>query len=506
MLKGLAKIASKTAEVGIDIVRGLLHGRKVPGRLENSESSGVPQQANEILGSIYKLMVQARQEELERRDDMEKEQKDSIRKENDRNDAIIKALSVKRKKPTPKKDKEQREKDKQDKKQQTQQQQQKTTEKKTETKQETQQKKQDQEVKKTETKQQTQQKKQDQEVKKTETKQTAEKQKEVVKQKKVEEVKPEAPKPTAEKAPPVKEAPQAPKPTATKTPTPGKGAAGVAITGGVGLVISALTAAGLSQKAQANILAQVEAESKFVPQSENLNYSADGLANTWPNRFGQKDDSGKLKKDEKSGRILPNQLALQIQRNPEKIANTVYGNRKDLGNNAEGDGFKYRGRGFIQITGKDAYQSLGDYLKLNLVSNPDLLNDPVIAAKSIPWFFLNFKKKKPKDLENIGTVNSAVGFQNKKLKSGEMESDHRAKLAEKYSLGVPSNQALPASLPSTGSQIDQSSKENKDLKDAASAKKSVNVNTTNVTQSSVKQSQGLPDEPYDDRNPHQKKK
>jgi putative chitinase len=306
------------------------------------------------------------------------------------------------------------------------------------------------------------------------------------------EAAPAAPKPTQVKPPPkaeqVKPPPKAP---ATKIPP---------ISGGKGVVIAALLAAGLSAKAQANVLAQVEAESNFVPKSEDLYYSADGLANTWPNRFGQKGPDGKLLKD-KNNRVLPNQIATDIAKNPEKIAEAVYGKRKDLGNTADGDGFKYRGRGFLQITGKDAYKSLGDYIGVDLVGDPDKLNEASVAAKSIPWFFLKYKGKKPQELENIGTVSKAVGFQDKKLKSGEMESEHRAKLAEKYQAEV-SSTPIPSS--DTGTKVDQSSKENADLKEKLNKDKS--SQTTNNTTTTNNQTNNVqPQQKVDDRPPHVRK-
>ena len=261
---------------------------------------------------------------------------------------------------------------------------------------------------------------------KAETKGKEEPKKEEVKktEAKKEEPKKEEPqtaKPTTEAKPPVTAKPVEPAPAAPQAPTPSVTVPKPSIPSGVSTaakvattaivltaaqqsVASELEKAGLSPKAQANVLAQVQSESNFKPQSEKLNYSAQGLANTWPNRFAVKDEKGKIIDPHK-----PNPLALSIEKNPEKIANSVYGGR--MGNTEEGDGWKYRGRGYIQITGKDAYAALSKAIKIDLVSNPDLLNDPLIAAKSIPWFFLSYKGKKPKDLENISVVNKAVGFQ-----------------------------------------------------------------------------------------------
>jgi hypothetical protein len=90
--------------------------------------------------------------------------------------------------------------------------------------------------------------------------------------------------------------------------------------------------------------------------------------------------------------------------------NKVYDGRKNLGNTTPGDGYKYRGRGFLQITGRDAYQSFKKYSGIDVVSNPDLLNEPEVAAKSIPWFFLVYKNKKVNEFEDIKSVSSTVGF------------------------------------------------------------------------------------------------
>lgn len=310
------------------------------------------------------------------------------------------------------------------------------------------------------------------------------------------EVPKEAPKPPPKTETP---APSTQKPTAAKAPSiGGKIATGAAlgVASGAAAVISALVEAGLSQKAQANILAQVEAESNFKPQSENLNYTkAEGIQNT----FGK-------------GRIPTLEFAQGLVKNPEALAEAVYGKDtkagKSLGNTAEGDGYKYRGRGYIQHTGKAQYEAIKKYTGIDVVSNPDLLNEPSVAAKAIAWFFLIFKGKKPEQLENIATVNKAVGFADKKLKSGEMESDHRVKLAEKYANGVPgvpTNQSLPASLPpATGDKIDKSSKENKELKDKKDSSAMQVNNNTNITNKSGGSS--TPSKPKgDDTNAYQQK-
>ncbi len=117
----------------------------------------------------------------------------------------------------------------------------------------------------------------------------------------------------------------------------------------------------------AAFLAQVGHESgQLTCLVENLNYSAQALQATWPTRF----DAG---------------LAAQYARQPELIANAVYGSR--LGNTAPGDGWTHRGRGLIQLTGKSNYQRCGDALGLNLLNHPELLEQPANAALAAGWFW-----------------------------------------------------------------------------------------------------------------------
>lgn len=128
-----------------------------------------------------------------------------------------------------------------------------------------------------------------------------------------------------------------------------------------------------------NLLGQCAHESgNFTAVYENLNYSAQGLANTWPTRYAV---------NSKATPKVPNDLAKKIQRQPEQIANNTYANR--IGNSTveSGDGWKYRGRGYIQLTGKSNYKALGDYLNIDLISQPDLVATTYPLA-SAGFFFM----------------------------------------------------------------------------------------------------------------------
>lgn len=296
-------------------------------------------------------------------------------------------------------------------------------------------------------------------------------------EKKPEEITPKKQAPTAKK----EELPEAPKPTAQKAPsraTPSLPS--ISLPPGAAPVVAALSAAGLSQKAQANVLAQVKSESNFVPKSENLNYSS---AQRIQDVFGK-------------NRFPTVESAQPYVKNPEALANYVYAHTD--GNSEPGDGWKYRGRGFLQHTGKAQYESIKKYTGIDVVSNPDLLNSPEVAAKAVPWFFLQYKGKKPEQLDSISTVNKSVGFS-----GGKSESDKRELLATQYQSLTASTAVPPNS--NTGNQIDQSSKENKELK-ASTVKQSVNVNNTNVVSGSSSSRTQLTSDDQDDRSPYDKKK
>jgi putative chitinase len=119
----------------------------------------------------------------------------------------------------------------------------------------------------------------------------------------------------------------------------------------------------------AHFLAQCGHESGgFKVVNENLNYGAKGLLGIFKKYFPT-EDKAKL-----------------YERKPEKIANLVYGGRMGNGPEASGDGFKFRGRGYIQLTGKDNYTAFGKAIGEDIVANPDLVATkyPLLSAA---WFF-----------------------------------------------------------------------------------------------------------------------
>jgi putative chitinase len=122
----------------------------------------------------------------------------------------------------------------------------------------------------------------------------------------------------------------------------------------------------------AHFLAQCGHESGgFKSVSENLNYSADGLKKIF-------------------GKYFPGNLNESYARQPEKIASRVYGSRMGNGDEASKDGWKYRGRGYIQLTGKSNYDSFDKFVDDDIINNPDLVATkyPLMSAA---WFFNNNK-------------------------------------------------------------------------------------------------------------------
>jgi putative chitinase len=121
----------------------------------------------------------------------------------------------------------------------------------------------------------------------------------------------------------------------------------------------------------AAFLAQVIHESDALKVlSENLNYStAARLCAIWPTRFPSE------------------QAALPYVKQPELLANFVYASRMGNGDVHSGDGWRFRGRGLIQLTGRGNYVRCATALRLDLVGAPDLLQQPPAAARSAAWFW-----------------------------------------------------------------------------------------------------------------------
>ena len=157
----------------------------------------------------------------------------------------------------------------------------------------------------------------------------------------------------------------------------------------------------------AHFMAQIEHESNLKPVSENFNYSADGLMITFKKYF-------------------PNPtMANFYAKKPIKIANRVYADRMGNGNETSGDGYKFRGRGFIQITGKSNYLVLSKDTKINCYNNPDLLLEEANSMISALWFWQKNK------LNDLADKNDIVGI-TKKINGGTNGLEHRKKLLKKY--------------------------------------------------------------------------
>jgi putative chitinase len=151
----------------------------------------------------------------------------------------------------------------------------------------------------------------------------------------------------------------------------------------------------------AGFLSQVGHESgglKFVV--ENLNYSAPALRTVFGKYFT--DDS----------------QANAYARQPEKIANKVYANRMGNGDEKSGDGYRYRGRGLIQLTGKDNYTAFGNACGINVIADPSIVESPNAAALSAGWFW------NTRHLNSLADAKDIVGM-TKRINGGTNGLDDR---------------------------------------------------------------------------------
>ena len=155
-----------------------------------------------------------------------------------------------------------------------------------------------------------------------------------------------------------------------------KAGEGIQLKGEQQELISELKKQGIADpSALANIMAQVQAVSGFKPRSEEVGkYSAKTLYNL----YGPEQSKNKPR-----FQSMEEAQAL-VSKGPEAVGNLLYGGR--MGNAAD-EGYKYRGRGLIQLTGKSNYEKYGKLIGVDLVENPDLANDPEIASKLAAAYF-----------------------------------------------------------------------------------------------------------------------
>ena len=152
---------------------------------------------------------------------------------------------------------------------------------------------------------------------------------------------------------------------------------------------------------QAAFIGQCAHESmNFTKLEENLNYSAEALMKTWPRRFPTME------------------VAQQYARNPEKIANKVYGGRMGNGTEETGDGWLYHGRGLIQLTGKDNYTLAGDALNMDFLHSPDYVLVPKYAALTAGWYWNKRQLNKEADAKDYTGMT-------KKINGGTIGLDDR---------------------------------------------------------------------------------
>ena len=152
---------------------------------------------------------------------------------------------------------------------------------------------------------------------------------------------------------------------------------------------------------QAAFIGQCAHESmNFKTLEENLNYSAEALMKTWPSRFPTME------------------IAKQYARNPEKIANKVYGGRMGNGTEETGDGWLYHGRGLIQLTGKDNYTLASDALGMDFVHSPDYILVPKYAALTAGWYWNKRQLNKEADAKDYTAMT-------KKINGGTIGLDDR---------------------------------------------------------------------------------
>ena len=189
--------------------------------------------------------------------------------------------------------------------------------------------------------------------------------------------------------------------------------AGVAADGafGPGTMKAGMAMLKLTPVRAAHFFAQTSHETGgFKAFSENLNYSAQGLQGIF-------------------GKYFPGTLEESYARQPEKIANRVYADRMGNGNEASGDGWKFRGRGALQLTGKANYEAFAKYLNTNeVIENPDL----VATKYSFDSAMFFFEKNKLWTICDKGINDAAILELTKRINGGTHGLEDRKTKTYKY--------------------------------------------------------------------------
>ena len=168
----------------------------------------------------------------------------------------------------------------------------------------------------------------------------------------------------------------------------------------------------LNKNRAAHFFAQCAHESgNWKATSENLNYGAKGLRGIF-------------------GKYFPTEaMAKAYERQPQKIANRVYANRMGNGPESSGDGWKFRGRGFLQLTGHDNYEALSRYIdRPDIMENPDLVAGE-LAIESALWFF---DRNKLWSICDQGINDAAILALTKRINGGTHGLDDRKLKTKKY--------------------------------------------------------------------------
>lgn len=140
----------------------------------------------------------------------------------------------------------------------------------------------------------------------------------------------------------------------------------------------------------AHFFAQIHHESNLKPVAENLNYSYKGLRRVFRKYFNS------------------NEIAKCYERKPEAIANRVYACRMGNGGESTGDGYRFSGKGFLQITGKNNYTALTNDTGIDYLNNPELLLNEADSMISALWYWNKNNLNTIADKDNIKSITRRI--------------------------------------------------------------------------------------------------